>query len=931
MSKSLSVSRNEPKLMLNQLELGATGSIVVMICRMWDVNSSTGHGLTKEYCRFDGDTSVRKSSVKSEGFNRYPFQFVKINDLEPTNNKYLIDATGYVTNVGRTTQQKTRSSTLDLHLANHRLYLSSTSSSLIIDDEKIPTLRRLKTDDSSGLEWTKEVLPGDNTLPKPRTLENLLMRARNQKYDDKEWLEFPIPWLEFPIMWGDKCKKGNIGHKAGQFWCDSCDSPIEYPVLRLELEIYDGTTEAVVVMFDETTTSLFKCFDTQWWPLKRIEELEDSDTKGSFVADSQPKEDDVGCSSDTRKKRRVVLEDSDQSANLPSLSNILHTSVTIHSNTFVRRDGHIQSFCGLKLSDIRTPNTGTSSAPAKGSAHAKRKAIADTPDHPFPQTAPRTTGKKARKLAALSSSVAMQPCGMRKEITKETGLQIQPSHSVDKKVRIDHSINVGRGIYTFRINRQNYHRIGSLLPQEGTQPRYAQLWFFDTHIELRNRLNVFVDNETGDGVDGTIVGSLIEMLDQNSSITQAFRMARDWCYSHTSTNVELRLLSERTNSRQYNAPIVAEVAVLITNDFGDGEPTRDIIVNTKDGRPKRILELHPSYMALQYPLLFPYGEDRYHDKILYHRNTGIRKTNRDYVTMKEYYVYLNTAYPLPLDTAYPVLCPIQRIHPNRLIRRIHFCWIRFDMNISNYTPTETKGKTFITKLSISRLRSERKIVLVVASSGIVSLLLPAEYPLSGRAMQEVELIIWDEAPMTQKYAFKALDNTLRDILGYPTPANRNKIFSGLTVLLGGDFRQILPVIPKGKRSDIVHACISRSKLWKHCKVLAVDDGKLPSKMKDGEDEPTWIQIPKKFLINALNSLIAQIVAKTNPNFIERHKEDAYLRERAILTPRNDDANAINAYMFDKLEGESITYNSADEICKASTDTLDQQHLYLIES
>nr|GEX90679.1 ATP-dependent DNA helicase PIF7-like [Tanacetum cinerariifolium] len=34
-------------------------------------------------------------------------------------------------------------------------------------------------------------------------------------------------------------------------------------------------------------------------------------------------------------------------------------------------------------------------------------------------------------------------------------------------------------------------------------------------------------------------------------------------------------------------------------------------------------------------------------------------------------------------------------------------------------------------------------------------------------IQQVELIIWDEASMTQKYAFKALDKTLRDILGYP--------------------------------------------------------------------------------------------------------------------------------------------------------------------
>ncbi|GJS27712.1 hypothetical protein Tco_0488332 [Tanacetum coccineum] len=34
------------------------------------------------------------------------------------------------------------------------------------------------------------------------------------------------------------------------------------------------------------------------------------------------------------------------------------------------------------------------------------------------------------------------------------------------------------------------------------------------------------------------------------------------------------------------------------------------------------------------------------------------------------------AYPLPSDTAYPVFCPIHRIHLTRLIRRIHFHWIR---------------------------------------------------------------------------------------------------------------------------------------------------------------------------------------------------------------------------------------------------------------
>ncbi|GJV04341.1 ATP-dependent DNA helicase PIF1-like protein, partial [Tanacetum coccineum] len=38
-----------------------------------------------------------------------------------------------------------------------------------------------------------------------------------------------------------------------------------------------------------------------------------------------------------------------------------------------------------------------------------------------------------------------------------------------------------------------------------------------------------------------------------------------------------------------------------------------------------------------------------------------------------------------------------------------------------------------------------------------------------KLMQEVQLIIWDEAPMTQRYAFEALDKTLRDMLGYKSP------------------------------------------------------------------------------------------------------------------------------------------------------------------
>ncbi|GKG48463.1 hypothetical protein Tco_0510348, partial [Tanacetum coccineum] len=95
-----------------------------------------------------------------------------------------------------------------------------------------------------------------------------------------------------------------------------------------------------------------------------------------------------------------------------------------------------------------------------------------------------------------------------------------------------------------------------------------------------------------------------------------------------SVNFHLRLHSDRKSTRQYNAPTVSEVATVIINDFGEGLPTRDIIVNSKDSGPRRVSELHPSYMALQYPLLFPYGEDGFHEEIPYNNNTWICNNER---------------------------------------------------------------------------------------------------------------------------------------------------------------------------------------------------------------------------------------------------------------------------------------------------------------
>ncbi|XP_075103802.1 uncharacterized protein LOC142161721 [Nicotiana tabacum] len=82
-----------------------------------------------------------------------------------------------------------------------------------------------------------------------------------------------------------------------------------------------------------------------------------------------------------------------------------------------------------------------------------------------------------------------------------------------------------------------------------------------------------------------------------------------------------------------------------------------------------------------------------------------------------------------------------------------------------------------------------------------------------------KLIIWDEVSMMHKYCFEALDQTLRDILRFKDTSSADKLFGGKTVVLGGDFRQILHVIAKGSRQDIVNATLNSSYLWTHCEVL----------------------------------------------------------------------------------------------------------------
>ena len=83
---------------------------------------------------------------------------------------------------------------------------------------------------------------------------------------------------------------------------------------------------------------------------------------------------------------------------------------------------------------------------------------------------------------------------------------------------------------------------------------------------------------------------------------------------------------------------------------------------------------------------------------------------------------------------------------------------------------------------------------------------------------KARLIIWDEAPMVHKHCFESFDRTLRDVLRFTKPDNMEIPSGGKVVVFGGDFRQILHVISKGSRQQIVSAALNSSYLWRFCKL-----------------------------------------------------------------------------------------------------------------
>ena len=283
------------------------------------------------------------------------------------------------------------------------------------------------------------------------------------------------------------------------------------------------------------------------------------------------------------------------------------------------------------------------------------------------------------------------------------------------------------------------------------------------------------------------------------------------------------------------------------------------------------------------------------------------------------------------------------------------------------------GKTYIWKAVTTRLRSEGKIVLAVASSGIAALLLQGgktahsafKIPLNltdestcyiaqgspvADLLVKTSLILWDEAPMAHRNCFEALDKSLRDILRFKHANSYKKPFGGMTVVLGGDFRQILPVVKNGRREHIINASIKRSYLWQHFEVFHLTKNMRLNSLSTNQTQQQrtaefaewilqignggtvslddeWVTIPNDLLLQKGDDPKAKIIESIYPSLQDNCCKQQFLDQRAILCTTNENVNEINEYIMDNTQGDTISYLSCNSVSKSMSYNHDMELQY----
>ena len=229
----------------------------------------------------------------------------------------------------------------------------------------------------------------------------------------------------------------------------------------------------------------------------------------------------------------------------------------------------------------------------------------------------------------------------------------------------------------------------------------------------------------------------------------------------------------------------------------------------------------------------------------------------------------------------------------------------------------TLGRTFHSRMKAPLVVSEKSTLNITAQSNLATLI------------RSCKLMMIDEATMLDRYMLEALDRTLRDLM------DNDKPFGGKILVLAGDFRQCLPVVPGASRAETVDHCINKSHLWQYFEILKLSVNMRIQASGDraleefdrwslgiGNGDCSSIILPEQYIstkitpnsaqnTNSEGEAMIKFCDKVFPNIANNINNPDWLDGRTILAPTNKEVNMINNTLELKLPGITDKLSSAD--------------------
>ncbi|KAL0366919.1 UNVERIFIED_CONTAM: hypothetical protein Sradi_3582000 [Sesamum radiatum] len=166
----------------------------------------------------------------------------------------------------------------------------------------------------------------------------------------------------------------------------------------------------------------------------------------------------------------------------------------------------------------------------------------------------------------------------------------------------------------------------------------------------------------------------------------------------------------------------------------------------------------------------------------------------------------------------------------------------------------------------------------------------------------------------------------------------NLFFGGKTMILDGDFRQVLHVVKGGSLGEQVTSSLSKSIFWNVVKII-----RLQQNMRSYQNEEfsqfllrlgdvvqqsyngDFVQLPQSMIIPwKYEHPIHQLIDSIFSNMIDHVNDANYMVGRAIITPKNIDVDKINEVLIGLFPGQEKVYTSWDSVDD------DQHNLYKAE-